>query len=610
VRAIQEGTTSSGKIARALLAALITVLLGTTAAAAAGIGLAIQQVDSSQFPRVRVYVSVADSDGVPITGLDAQAFQLSEDGKPINGLQVQPIIDSQEPIAVALIMDVSGSMNDAGKLAGAKNAASAFVDTMGPNDTAALISFSDSVTISQGYTGNHDALKKAISQLAAKGDTALYDAIIQAAVLQGAVPQQRKVMLLLTDGADTKSKQSLDAAISAAKGAGAPVFAVGLGGDVKKDVLDRLAAATGGQAFYVSGADQLKQVFLSIGDQLRREYALEYSSSLPADGKSHSIAVQVNYRGQTAQGSGTLVARTAPLAVDVTGITTASTVTGPLHIQVTATSGVIARVDLLVDNQVSATAQAAPFILSWDSTTVSPGLHRLVVRASDASGATTEKEFVVQVAGAASPTPTATPPHPTALPATAAPTPVPTTAAISPLSYAVAGGGVLILAAAVAAAVVLGRRPAPAPPTLPPAPPPQPPREQTVITDHTEAMALPSSGESTVVSAGATIAAGATVVPSLPRARLIILQNGVQSEVVIQEAETMIGREASNAVVIRDPMASRRHAKIIVENGEFWIEDLKSLNGTRVNGEAISRRKLAANDQIKIGEVVLTFKPE
>ncbi|MBX6773580.1 MAG: FHA domain-containing protein [Chloroflexi bacterium] len=113
-----------------------------------------------------------------------------------------------------------------------------------------------------------------------------------------------------------------------------------------------------------------------------------------------------------------------------------------------------------------------------------------------------------------------------------------------------------------------------------------------------------------MVSAGATIAAGATVVPSLPRARLIILQNGVQSEVVIQEAETMIGREASNAVVIRDPMASRRHAKIIVENGEFWIEDLKSLNGTRVNGETISRRKLAANDQIKIGEVVLTFKPE
>ncbi|MBX6772647.1 MAG: VWA domain-containing protein [Chloroflexi bacterium] len=438
MQAMQKGTASSGRIARALLAALITVLLGATVATAAGVGLAIQQVDSSQFPRVRVYVSVADSDGVPITGLDAQAFQLSEDGKPVNGLQVQPIIDSQEPIAVALIMDVSGSMNDAGKLTGAKNAASAFVDTMGPNDTAALISFSDSVTISQGYTGNHDALKKAISQLAAKGDTALYDAVIQAAVLQGAVPQQRKVMLLLTDGADTKSKQSLDAAISAAKGAGAPVFAVGLGGDVKKDVLDRLAAATGGQAFYVSGADQLKQVFLSIGDQLRREYALEYSSSLPADGKSHSIAVQVNYRGQTAQGSGTFVARTAPLAIDVTGITTASTVSGPLQIQVAATSGAIARVDLLVDNQVTATARAAPFILSWDSTAVSPGLHRLVVRASDASGATAEKEFVVQVAGGASPIPTAAPPHPTALPATAAPTPVPTTAAaVSPLSYAI-----------------------------------------------------------------------------------------------------------------------------------------------------------------------------
>jgi pSer/pThr/pTyr-binding forkhead associated (FHA) protein len=132
-----------------------------------------------------------------------------------------------------------------------------------------------------------------------------------------------------------------------------------------------------------------------------------------------------------------------------------------------------------------------------------------------------------------------------------------------------------------------------------------------VVTDRTEAIGLPPLGESTVVGGAATVVGGVpSNVPRLPRAKLIVVQNGAKSEVPIQQVETILGREASNPVVIRDPMSSRRHAKIAIENGEFWIEDLKSLNGTRVNGEVITRRKLATNDQIKIGEAILTFMAE
>jgi len=63
----------------------------------------------------------------------------------------------------------------------------------------------------------------------------------------------------------------------------------------------------------------------------------------------------------------------------------------------------------------------------------------------------------------------------------------------------------------------------------------------------------------------------------------------------------MIGRQPDNHLVLRDNRASRNHARIISENGEYFIEDLKSSNGVHVNGTVISRHKLANADRIEFG---------
>ncbi|HLH72622.1 MAG TPA: FHA domain-containing protein, partial [Chloroflexota bacterium] len=186
-----------------------------------------------------------------------------------------------------------------------------------------------------------------------------------------------------------------------------------------------------------------------------------------------------------------------------------------------------------------------------------------------------------------------------------------------PLLAAAAGLGLVAFIGIVVGVVMLSSRrpPAPqapqAPPAPSPAPPPLPPRsDATEVIDRTEVM------DRTVVSApvddGATLIAGpGRQPPSLPKGKLHIVQLGTESEVILSQSETVLGREASNPVVLKDPLASRRHARIILENGDYWIEDLKSLNGTRVNGEVLSeRRKLASNDQIKIGDIVLTFMLE
>jgi pSer/pThr/pTyr-binding forkhead associated (FHA) protein len=90
-------------------------------------------------------------------------------------------------------------------------------------------------------------------------------------------------------------------------------------------------------------------------------------------------------------------------------------------------------------------------------------------------------------------------------------------------------------------------------------------------------------------------------------ARLRIAGGGQEREVVLDCAETTIGRDDRVTIPIKDPLASRTHALLVCDDNEFWIEDKNSLNGTQVNGRVIKRQKLENNDRIVIGDTTFTF---
>jgi Ca-activated chloride channel family protein len=585
----------------------LTLGLLVQSAFAAGISITINQTDVSQFPRVRVSVSVADGNGVPITGLDAQAFELKEDDQPVALTRVDSVVESQEPVATALIMDVSGSMADGGKIDSARNAATAFIDTLGVRDSAALISFANDVRVVQGYTQDRAALKNAIAGLEPGGETALYDAISQTAQLQGALPQRRKVLLLLTDGADTRSKQALDATIAETQRSGAIVFAIGLGGDVNHDVLDQLAGSAG-QAIYVPEADQLREAFLTIGDRLRRQYILEYQSKARSDDKPHALAINAAYRGQATSTRGSFNPPRVPLALDVKGVTNAGRVTGVQKIDVTVTAGDAKQVELLVDDQSRGVATTAPFTFQWDSQKETPGLHKVVVRATDAGGTTTDRELVLDVFSSAQAT--AAPPPLTAVSQVLVVTPTavpvaspPSTVGQDQVGYIVAGLALLIIALGVGVVFMIAKSGSSRPAPVVVAPPPVPTDKTEFIGRDAAAAAIGAIGDQTAFSPRAAP-------PKPPRARLMV---GPGREITLEPTiETSIGRDAANTIALppTDQQASRRHARIVSEGDAFYIEDLNSMNGTKVNGEAVKRRKLASQDQISVGETVLTFVVE
>ncbi|MEJ5365438.1 MAG: VWA domain-containing protein [Desulfosoma sp.] len=137
--------------------------------------VAINQIDSSSFPQIKLFVSVQDSSGIMIRNLESKDFVVTEDEVEQSPIAVETQLP---PISTVLVVDTSGSMKPA--IADTKRAASSYVDLAKAGDEMLLITFSDRVITAQGFSSDKSAIKKALEDIKARGNTALYDAVYQA----------------------------------------------------------------------------------------------------------------------------------------------------------------------------------------------------------------------------------------------------------------------------------------------------------------------------------------------------------------------------------------------------------------------------------------------
>ena len=265
----------------------------------AGAQIRITQVDNSKFPQVTVYVSVTDANGEPLA-VDPGQIQISE-----NGAVMQPDQTSGSgdigPLTTLLVMDVSGSMNNAGKLSAAKAAAQAYVDQMRPGDQAGLLVFNTKVTYVQTITTDHAALSQAINSLKAKNDTAMFDALAQANQILQDYPG-RKAIIVLTDGLDNQSKKTSDQVIQAIGTSGLSISTIGLGNPdsagpyfgLDESALKSLAEQAGGMYSYANNQADLSKLYELYGRALQSEYRITYTSPLTLrDGLGRTLIVSL-----------------------------------------------------------------------------------------------------------------------------------------------------------------------------------------------------------------------------------------------------------------------------------------------------------------------------
>ncbi len=295
------------------------ILLGVLVCASlavsqADLSLFVETVDVTGFPEIMITFSAWHESGLPLTDLTAEDLTLQEnDGPAFHPDQV--LVDEDAPLAVALVMDVSGSMQGQ-PLEDAKVAAARFLDRLSPGDQAALIAFSHGVDPDPAvldpekeldFTSNLSQIYDSIEALTAEGGTELYNAVAKAVTMTADVPSGHKAILVLSDGVnDPADVGDGDAAITLARENDVPVYVIGLGNQIDEPYLRRLATETGAFFRLTPRSSELAESFDDMAALLKTQFTLAYTSTITEG------ADQVNLKiGLSAMGSDVMV--TSPL---------------------------------------------------------------------------------------------------------------------------------------------------------------------------------------------------------------------------------------------------------------------------------------------------------
>lgn len=248
---------------------------------------------------VLVNVVASRKDGFA-TGLDRTDFEVTENGVPQT---IEFFGAETTPFAVAILLDTSGSMEFKFRLA--RMAGARFMDRVRASDRVAVYLFGSDVRRVQDYTPGGRDLDDSVWDASAKGITKMYDAVSAASKHLADRPEQRRAILLLSDGADYGSGESYDDAVQAAQAAGVTVFGIDLApigesGSLSRAeelraraILSGFAEKTGGRFFATkSNGTGLNEAFEQIVDELGHQYTIGYSpTNLKRDGTWRAIAV-------------------------------------------------------------------------------------------------------------------------------------------------------------------------------------------------------------------------------------------------------------------------------------------------------------------------------
>jgi VWFA-related protein len=242
-------------------------------------------------------VSVVDKQGKPVTGLKPEDFQILENGKP-QALKYFVAGEPEEapPLHLGLLLDTSGSMAD--DIKDSRAAAVKFVNALDRAADVTLVDFDTEVRVARFQAADYERLVERIRGRKPDGWTALYDAI--GVYLNGAQSQDgQKVLILYTDGGDTTSSLTFHDMLDLCKASDVTVYAIGYmehQGSARlqqRNELERVAAITGGQAYFPGVAKDLDGVFEKIQKELAARYSLGYlSTDLRTDGAWRGVEIK------------------------------------------------------------------------------------------------------------------------------------------------------------------------------------------------------------------------------------------------------------------------------------------------------------------------------
>ncbi len=294
-----------------VLAALILLMPFSLARTQDEVGITVDiiGVDATDLSAVAINVSVLDSSGQLVSGLEAGNFEVGGELAGIASVsQVENVTDDALAFASVLVIDTSYSMTGL-PITQTRQAARNYISSLGPDDPVALTIFDSSFQLLVDYTTDKTELLRIVDQLYAGGKTALYDANWHGIETARRAPLPRKAVIILTDGHEdgNVSRYTRDESIHAATIHGVPVYTVGLGWNIDQRFLEAVSRESNAVFYNLPEPEELVAVYDNLAYLFRTQYIVTLDVPLPADGRRHNFTLHVTTPdGQSASDSAVL----------------------------------------------------------------------------------------------------------------------------------------------------------------------------------------------------------------------------------------------------------------------------------------------------------------
>ena len=243
---------------------------------------------------VFVKVSVSDSLNRYITGLDQEFFRIYE-----NNVEQDIIFFNQQaaPISIGIIFDISGSMKENANIKKAKAAIAQFLEYGEPGDEYLLVTFNQKTNLVRDFGQKVSTLQNDVVFQKPGGNTSLYDAVYMGLsyVMEGV--NEKKALILITDGEDNSSRYSPREVREFAKESSVQIYSIGHLGELGygRTILREIVDITGGRAYFPTNFNDLDHYIDLIHTELRNQYVLGYQpTNQDRDGKWRHIKVKLN----------------------------------------------------------------------------------------------------------------------------------------------------------------------------------------------------------------------------------------------------------------------------------------------------------------------------
>jgi len=243
---------------------------------------------------VFVNVTVVDPLNRCVTGLNQSAFRVFE-----NKIEQKIAFfnDEEAPVSVGILFDRSGSMSTNNNITAARAAIVRFLQSANPEDEFFLVTFNQSPTLVTDFTHESGAIANQISLKQPSGRTAVFDAVYMGLQKIKQATNERKALILITDGEDNSSRYNPAEVKELAREMNVPIYGIGEQGALgygRYDI-EEIVGMTGGRAFFPNSFNDLDYYIDLIHAELRNQYVLGYVPSNKAhDGKWRKIQVKLD----------------------------------------------------------------------------------------------------------------------------------------------------------------------------------------------------------------------------------------------------------------------------------------------------------------------------